>query len=78
MKEFEELFKADRFDIRRLRSLCFNGIPDCSGYRALSWKILLGYLTTNQNEWKRILRDKRQLYQQFIGEWSSNSNALSV
>lgn len=43
------------------------GIPDCNGYRSLCWKLLLGYLTTERNDWTSILAKKRHLYQQFIG-----------
>lgn len=48
--------------------LNFKGIPDCNGYRALCWKILLGYLGNVKCEWCTILQEKRQLYRQFISE----------
>lgn len=44
------------------------GIPDCNGYRALCWKILLGYLGCKTPDWPNILQKKRQLYKQFISE----------
>lgn len=42
------------------------GIPDCNGYRALCWKLLLGYLGSKKQDWPNILQKKRQLYKQFI------------
>lgn len=44
------------------------GIPDCNGYRALCWKILLGYLGCKTQDWPNILQKKRQLYKQFISK----------
>lgn len=46
----------------------FIGIPDCNGYRALCWKLLLGYLGSKQHDWPSILQKKRQLYKQFISK----------
>lgn len=50
------------------------GIPDCNGYRALCWKILLGYLTPKKHDWTNILQKKRQLYKQFISKSSRKVN----
>lgn len=37
-------------------------------FRALSWKLLLGYLGPRRSSWTTTLAQKRALYQQFIEE----------
>ncbi|XP_055318506.1 TBC1 domain family member 13 [Sitodiplosis mosellana] len=81
IKEFDELLNENVIDIRKLRRLCFNGIPDCNGYRALCWKILLGYLGLKKQDWPSILQKKRQLYKQFITEMAippGNDSSIST
>lgn len=44
------------------------GVPDVLSFRALSWKMLLGYLGPNRSSWPKTLAKKRALYKQFIVE----------
>ncbi|XP_059609339.1 TBC1 domain family member 13 [Phlebotomus argentipes] len=68
VKEFETFLANDVIDLRSLKQLCFNGIPDGGGFRALCWRLLLGYLGPQRSTWTQTLQKKRQLYQQFIDE----------
>ncbi|CAD7083195.1 unnamed protein product [Hermetia illucens] len=68
VKEFEDLLSKEEIDLRRLRELCFNGIPECNGFRPLCWKLLLGYLGPKKDSWSSTLERKRELYRQFIEE----------
>ncbi|KAH8286202.1 hypothetical protein KR054_004439, partial [Drosophila jambulina] len=70
VKEFEDVLAApqDLIDLKQLRQLTFNGVPDVQSFRALSWKLLLGYLGPRRSNWASTLAQKRALYQQFIEE----------
>ncbi|KAG8193385.1 hypothetical protein JTE90_012187 [Oedothorax gibbosus] len=65
---FTELFNKEKIPLTELKTLCFNGIPDDLGYRALSWKILLNYLPTQKSEWTAVLLKQRNSYENFIEE----------
>ncbi|XP_023033207.1 TBC1 domain family member 13 isoform X2 [Drosophila willistoni] len=68
VKEFEDIFAQDVIDMKHLRQLTFNGVPDVQSFRALSWKLLLGYLGPKRSSWATTLSKKRALYKQFIVE----------
>ncbi|EDV39702.1 uncharacterized protein Dana_GF10155 [Drosophila ananassae] len=70
VKEFEDVLAPpqDEIDLKQLRRLAFNGVPDVQSFRALSWKILLGYLGPKRSSWASTLAQKRALYKQFIEE----------
>ncbi|KXJ21818.1 TBC1 domain family member 13 [Exaiptasia diaphana] len=66
--EFQTVLNAQVINIRRLRMLCFNGIPDDSGIRALCWKLMLGYLPLERESWSKFLGTQRSTYKQFVHE----------
>lgn len=69
VREFERVLQSPVINLKELRSVCFNGIPDDSySFRSLCWKLLLGYLPENQAKWKTTLQGKRECYQQLLGE----------
>lgn len=55
-------------NLEELRKFCFDGVPDCNGFRPLCWKVLLGYLAPKKSTWSKTLDQKRRLYRQFIQE----------
>jgi len=57
-----------KLDIKELRKICFeNGCPDDDKHiRSITWKILLGYLPKDRQEWNSCLQEKRNLYQEFV------------
>ena len=53
-------------DKKKMISLCENGLPDdLPELRSLIWKINLGYLPLNMEEWDQILKSKRIAYQKY-------------
>ncbi|CAH1963090.1 unnamed protein product [Acanthoscelides obtectus] len=66
LKEFDQILDQDIVNIRVLKKLSFHGIPDDQGKRALCWRLLLNYLPPEKGKWDSHLRDKRNLYKQFI------------
>lgn len=66
--DLQRLLESDRIDTRRLRELCFQGIPDDSGLRPLCWRLLLGFLPASRSEWPAVLAKQRSLYEQFVDD----------
>lgn len=58
--QFDKVMSADVINMDELRKLSWNGIP--SRHRAQAWKILLGYLPTNQSRRAASLQRKRSEY----------------
>jgi hypothetical protein len=65
-KQFEKVLSAEVVNMSELRKLAWNGIP--YQYRALVWKILLGYLPTNRSRREQTLRRKRSDYRDAIAQ----------
>eukprot|EP00095_Tigriopus_kingsejongensis_P005856 maker-scaffold38_size502422-snap-gene-0.14 protein:Tk05856 transcript:maker-scaffold38_size502422-snap-gene-0.14-mRNA-1 annotation:"tbc1 domain family member 13" len=68
VRDFDDILNADNVDREPLRHLAFEGIPEGSGRRSLSWRILLNYLPEERSSWTDYLGKKRKLYQQFLDE----------
>lgn len=65
--QFEKvLVQADVVSLVELRKLGWNGIP--SKYRALSWKIMLGYVPTNSARRQQALQRKRSDYRDAMAQ----------
>lgn len=68
-KAFYEAVYADTLiDFQKLIALSANGIPDYPGLRQLYWRILLGYLPANREEWTEWLDSHRTLYSTWVRE----------
>ena len=53
-------------DRQKIITLCENGLPDdLPELRSLLWKINLGYLNLNMDEWDGILKAKRISYRKY-------------
>ncbi|CAM6101401.1 unnamed protein product [Calypogeia fissa] len=57
-----------RIHIAELQRLSAQGIPDVGGLRSMSWKLLVGYLPRNREEWSAELAKKRAEYASFREE----------
>ncbi|XP_071802538.1 TBC1 domain family member 13-like [Asterias amurensis] len=67
--EFEDLLKGPVIDVKKLNQMCSNGgIPECPGFRATCWKLLLNYLPAKVNQWPEAHKSQRSLYRQFLQE----------
>lgn len=67
---------------RLIQTWAFSGVSGVlPGLRALVWKVLLGYLTCDPQDWWATLTQKRQLYSEFkatyVSEWPSLIGDLS-
>ncbi|KIY92764.1 hypothetical protein MNEG_15198, partial [Monoraphidium neglectum] len=62
VSRFKAELLASRIDLPRLRALAFGGIPDRDGLRAITWKVLLGYLPPDPSGWDELLARKRTQY----------------
>ena len=62
---FRALLAAPTVDLRELRALAFQGVPDERGLRAAVWRCLLGLLPPERAAWDRTLARKRAEYAQF-------------
>lgn len=72
LKEFEDSLNAEEVNMTLLKKLCFHGIPDEGGKRAMCWRLLLNYLPPKTCTWSEITTRKRELYKQFIEEMIVN------
>lgn len=68
LQHFDEELQAEVIDFKKLRKMCFNGIPDEQGRRAMCWKLLLNYLPAERLCWESHLKKQRQMYDHFIDE----------
>jgi hypothetical protein len=61
--EIVKLLNSDKIDIKKLKELIFEGLPDdISSLRSLTWKLLMNYLPFNLNEWENHIDKKRSEY----------------
>ncbi|XP_071820466.1 TBC1 domain family member 13-like [Apostichopus japonicus] len=63
---FKECLNEDNINLKTLKKLCFNGVPDSLNLRPLSWKVLLRYLPLEREQWKSEMAKQRALYRQFL------------
>ncbi|XP_075247502.1 TBC1 domain family member 13-like [Convolutriloba macropyga] len=61
----EELNK-EYVEIENIREICFTGVPDDSYKRDVVWKILLNYLPARRADWPTVMKEKRQLYRDYM------------
>ncbi|GMI78697.1 hypothetical protein like AT4G13730 [Hibiscus trionum] len=59
-------------NLRELRRIASQGIPDGAGIRSTVWKLLLGYLPPDRAQWSSELAKKRSEYKQFKEELLMN------
>ncbi|KAK8804022.1 hypothetical protein WA171_000115 [Blastocystis sp. BT1] len=64
IQKYKRLLESDRIDMKTLRSLAWKGIP--SEYRAVTWKLLLGYLPSVRSRQQAIIQRKRKEYMEYI------------
>ncbi|KAL7638119.1 UNVERIFIED_CONTAM: hypothetical protein RMT77_011744 [Armadillidium vulgare] len=77
LSSIDHILNADIIHLLKLKELSLGGIPDEGGRRALSWKLLLGYLPLQRTKWKDVLDQKRCQYQNFIREMVVDPSLLS-
>ncbi|KAJ1991597.1 hypothetical protein GGI25_001612 [Coemansia spiralis] len=53
-------------DIHSLATLCYHGIPDVPGLRALCWQLLLGHLPPDRRTWPQAVAGSRRSYMDLV------------
>ncbi|CAF2269585.1 unnamed protein product [Brassica napus] len=64
-------------DLKELRKIASQGLPDDAGIRSLVWKLLLGYLSPDRSLWSSELAKKRSQYKQFKEELLMNPSEVT-
>ncbi|XP_012572282.1 uncharacterized protein [Cicer arietinum] len=64
-------------DMRELRRIACQGVPDSPGIRSTLWKLLLGYLPPDRGLWSSELAKKRSQYKQFKEEILMNPSEIT-
>ncbi|KAG2721094.1 hypothetical protein I3843_02G053000 [Carya illinoinensis] len=64
-------------NIRDLRRIASQGIPDGPGIRSIVWKLLLGYLPPDRAVWSSELAKRRSQYKQFKEELLMNPSEIT-
>ena len=70
---FERTLRVSPIPMAQLRTLCFvEGVPDggasAANLRAITWKLLLGYLPEQHVQWQSHLESQRTLYAAYLSE----------
>lgn len=60
-------------DMKQLRKIVTSGIVEEGSYRAIAWRVLFGYLPTNNADWETVLQTKRQLYNELVSHLFTNT-----
>lgn len=66
--QFDECISSQVININTLKEMCFKGVPEGGGRRALAWRLMLGYLPSKRNLWSQVTNEKRKLYTQLVSE----------
>ncbi|XWS35149.1 hypothetical protein CRYUN_Cryun21dG0101200 [Craigia yunnanensis] len=64
-------------NMRELRRITSQGIPDGAGIRSTVWKLLLGYLPPDRGQWSSELAKKRSQYRHFKEELLMNPSEIT-
>ncbi|KAL1328683.1 hypothetical protein HN51_038487 [Arachis hypogaea] len=64
-------------DMRELRRLACQGLPDGAGIRSTVWKLLLGYLPPDRGLWSAELAKKRSQYKHFKDDILVNPSEIT-
>eukprot|EP01050_Picozoa_sp_SAG11_P003902 SAG11_NODE_234_length_11857_cov_15.265776_6_plen_106_part_00 len=63
MSSFRRCVEVEEVDVKELRQLTIEGIPEELKLRGLFWQLLLGYLPMDRSRWAETRRRKRRAYQ---------------
>ncbi|KAF0991335.1 hypothetical protein HZS_1423, partial [Henneguya salminicola] len=66
-KKYEEIILKNNIDIKMLKKLAWNGVPDCC--RLKTWQLLSGILPLSTNDHADLISQKRIEYKCFINSY---------
>jgi len=78
VREFDTALSEKDLDLLNIRKLCFGGIPEGQGRRALAWRILFNYLPEDKTTWDDYLARQRDTYRQFLEEMVLRNNSTEA
>ncbi|CAI0380227.1 unnamed protein product [Linum tenue] len=64
-------------NVKELRKIASQGLPDGAGIRSTVWKLLLGYLPPERSHWSSELAKKRSQYKNFKDELLMNPSEIT-
>ncbi|CAN1334431.1 TBC1 domain family member 13 [Linum perenne] len=64
-------------NLKELRKIASQGLPDGAGIRSTVWKLLLGYLPPERSQWSSELAKKRPQYKNFKDELLMNPSEIT-
>ncbi|CAL1384498.1 unnamed protein product [Linum trigynum] len=64
-------------NVKELRKIASQGLPDGAGIRSTVWKLLLGYLPPERSQWSSELAKKRSQYKIFKDELLMNPSEIT-
>ncbi|XP_058074456.1 uncharacterized protein LOC131223159 isoform X1 [Magnolia sinica] len=76
-EQLEHELSREVINLEALQRLASSGLPDGGGLRAMSWKLLLGYLPAAQDSWERELAENRSKYAALKEELLLNPSELT-
>jgi len=72
--------QVSHLDLGAVRSLCSDGVPDeAPALRAVVWKLVLGLLPANVDEWDQALKEARVAYSAFVEDlkdWVTETDCI--
>ena len=74
----EPMEGTTKLDMKLIRQLAFDGIPDQAGLRSVYWKILLGYLPRDKSLWEETVQKQRKSYYELKSYFKFDPNATDV
>jgi len=75
VKEFDSALGESGLNLLNIRKLCFAGVPEGQGRRALAWRLLFNYLPADRTTWKDYLQRQRESYRQLLEEIVLRNNS---
>ncbi|CAN1146867.1 TBC1 domain family member 13 [Linum perenne] len=64
-------------NVKEIRKIALQGLPDVAGIRSTVWKLLLGYLPPERSEWSSELAKKRSQYKDFKDDIMMNPSEIT-
>eukprot|EP01101_Sappina_pedata_P000806 TRINITY_DN10987_c0_g1_i1.p1 TRINITY_DN10987_c0_g1~~TRINITY_DN10987_c0_g1_i1.p1 ORF type:complete len:376 (-),score=88.88 TRINITY_DN10987_c0_g1_i1:6-1106(-) len=71
---FWEVLNGPKLDLVLIQQQASAGLPDCPRLRTIFWKIFLGYLPLNQDDWDVCTNENRRIYRQWKKELMVDPN----
>ncbi|CAN1146868.1 TBC1 domain family member 13 [Linum perenne] len=65
-------------NVKEIRKIALQGLPDVAGIRSTVWKLLLGYLPPERSEWSSELAKKRSQYKDFKDDIMMNPDSETI